>query len=171
VDAGRVLLEAENSAVTGRDVTGHAELNLVRDAGPQLSVATLQGTTLCASTEPRAMCSLGSDELTAIVKDVAGISTRALSCREVFARGDREIDVSGPHLFDEAAAVHQGFWSGRSQLRGPSDATPSGVVRAHSRMRVAPWLGRFRSGRLSYVSEGSARSHDGSGNAVSLRLS
>jgi tRNA(Arg) A34 adenosine deaminase TadA len=37
VDAsGRVLLEAENSFVTDRDVAGHAELNVVRAAGAQL---------------------------------------------------------------------------------------------------------------------------------------
>ena len=126
VDAsGLVVLEAENSVVTGRDVTGHAELNLVRAAGARFDVVTLEAATLYTSTEPCAMCSgaifwsgigrvvyaLGNEELIAIVKDVAGISTLALSCREVFARGGREVDVSGPHLADEAAAVHQGFWN------------------------------------------------------------
>jgi tRNA(Arg) A34 adenosine deaminase TadA len=126
VDAsGQVVLEAENSVVTGRDVTGHVELNLVRAASAQLELVTLEGTTLYASTEPCAMCSsaiywagigcvvyaLGSEQLAAIVEDVAGVSTGALSCRELFARGRREIDVSGPHLPDEAAAVDQGFWN------------------------------------------------------------
>lgn len=123
--SGRVLLEAENTVVTDRDVTGHAELNLVRAASMQFDVATLQSATLYTSTEPCAMCSsaiywseigrvvyaLGSETLMAIVKDVAGTSTLALSCREVFARGGRNIDVSGPHLSDQAAAVHEGFWA------------------------------------------------------------
>jgi tRNA(Arg) A34 adenosine deaminase TadA len=126
VDAsGQVVLEAENSVVADRDVTGHAELNLVRAASAQLDVVTVKGSTLYASTEPCAMCAgaiywsgigrvvyaLGSEELTAIVKDVTGASALALSCREVFARGGREVDVSGPHLADEAAAVHHGFWN------------------------------------------------------------
>ena len=36
--------------------------------------------------------------------------TLALPCREVFARGQRAIEVAGPLLEDEAAAVHAGFW-------------------------------------------------------------
>ena len=125
VDAsGRVVLEAENTVITGRDVTGHAELNLVRAASVQFDVEFLQGATLYASTEPCAMCSgaiywcgigrvvyaLDSKTLTAIVKDVEGTSTLALSCREVFGRGGRSVDVSGPHLTEQAAAVHEGFW-------------------------------------------------------------
>lgn len=123
--SGRVLLEAENTVVTGHDVTGHAELNLVRSASIQLDVSSLQTSTLYTSTEPCAMCSsaiywsgiarvvyaLGSEQLMAIVNDVSGSSTLALSCREVFARGARSIDVSGPHLMEQAAAVHEGFWN------------------------------------------------------------
>jgi hypothetical protein len=30
----------------------------------------------------------------------------------VFARGAHEIEVEGPVLVDEAAAVHAGFWNG-----------------------------------------------------------
>ena len=126
VDAsGRVVLEAENTVVTSHDVTGHAELNLVRTASIQFDVAALQSSTLYTSTEPCAMCSsaiywsgigrvvyaLGSEQLMAIVNDVSGSSTLALSCREVFARGGRNIEVSGPNLVEQAAAVHEGFWA------------------------------------------------------------
>jgi len=124
VDAnGRVVLEAENTVVTGRDVTGHAELNLVRAASAQLDVAALEGATLYASTEPCAMCSgaiywsgigrvvyaLSTEALTAMVEG-PGASTLTLSCREVFARGGRSVGVSGPQLTEQAAAVHLGFW-------------------------------------------------------------
>jgi tRNA(Arg) A34 adenosine deaminase TadA len=125
VDAsGDVVLEAENTVVTRRDATGHAELNLVRAASMQFDVETLRASTLYTSTEPCGMCSsaiywsgigrvvyaLGSEQLIGIVNDVSGDSTLALSCREVFARGGRSTDVSGPHLTEEAAAVHEGFW-------------------------------------------------------------
>jgi tRNA(Arg) A34 adenosine deaminase TadA len=59
----------------------------------------------------RVVYALGGDELNEIVADIPGIPTLALSCREVFARGEREVEVSGPHLFDEATAAHEGFWS------------------------------------------------------------
>ena len=36
--------------------------------------------------------------------------TFSLPCREVFARGQRRIEVLGPMLEDEAAAPHAGFW-------------------------------------------------------------
>ena len=125
VDAsGRVVLEAENTAVT-EEVTGHAELNVVRGASRQFDFATLAEATLYASTEPCAMCSsaiywsgigrvvyaLGSDTLMAIVKDASGSGTLALSCREVLARGGRTVEVSGPHLEEQARPVHEGFWN------------------------------------------------------------
>jgi hypothetical protein len=33
-----------------------------------------------------------------------------LSCRTVFAAGQRHVEVIGPLLEDEAAAVHAGAW-------------------------------------------------------------
>lgn len=121
---GNSVLEAENTVVTGRDCIGHAELSLVRAAGNQFDSEFLQACTLYTSTEPCAMCAgaiywsgigrvvyaLSSETLRAIVNDEEGGSTLALSCREVFARGGRKVEVSGPTLEDQARAVHQGFW-------------------------------------------------------------
>jgi len=53
---GEVLLEAGNTVTTGRDVTGHAEINLVRLASPVFDEAALATCTLYSSTEPCAMC-------------------------------------------------------------------------------------------------------------------
>ena len=125
VDAtGEVLLEAENTVVTERDCTGHAETNLMRIASERFSPEFLQGCTLYASTEPCAMCAgaiywgnvgrvvfaLSDEEWREIVGSNPDNSTLALSCREVFARGQREVEVSGPHLMQQARAVHEGFW-------------------------------------------------------------
>ena len=55
--SGEVVLEAENTVVTGHDVTGHAELNLVRAASMEFEVEALGRSTLYTSTEPCAMCS------------------------------------------------------------------------------------------------------------------
>jgi tRNA(Arg) A34 adenosine deaminase TadA len=121
-ESGQHDIEAGNTVVTLGDVTGHAELNVVRAAGIELGDAFLQGATLYTSTEPCAMCAgaiywsgiarvvyaLGSDMLAAIVADP--MEDLRLPCREVFARGGRRVEVSGPHLAERASEVHAGFW-------------------------------------------------------------
>jgi tRNA(Arg) A34 adenosine deaminase TadA len=118
---GRVVLEAENTAVSDHDWTAHAELNVVRAAAGRFDRLELGGCTLFASTEPCPMCAaaaywadvgrivyaLGADTLTTLAGDEEAL---VLSCREVLSRGGRRVEVSGPHLEDEARAVHEGFW-------------------------------------------------------------
>ena len=120
--SGEVLCEAENTVLTGGDVTGHAELNLVSRACRTLTAGQLATATLYTSTEPCAMCSgaiywsgiprvvyaLGEDELAVLV--AGGELILQLPSRQVFAAGSSAVEVSGPHLHDAAAAVHAGFW-------------------------------------------------------------
>ncbi|RDI47091.1 nucleoside deaminase [Nocardia mexicana] len=122
---GRVLLEAENSVVTGRDATGHAETNLVRAASAAYDPKFLLTCTLYTSTEPCAMCSgaiywggigrvvyaLGEDQLLALTGADLENPTMALPCRRVFAAGQRPLPVVGPVDLPEARAVHDGFWN------------------------------------------------------------
>ena len=122
--SGRVVLEAENSALT-EDLTAHAEFNVVRAACRRFDFATLECATLYSATEPCAMCSgaiywsgigrvvyaLGADTMMTFVNDVSGSGTLALPCREIFARGGRSVEVSGPHLVAQASAVHEGYWN------------------------------------------------------------
>src|SRR5262245_38038114 len=120
---GNVLLEAENTVVTERDCTGHAETNLMRLASRRFSPDQLATCTLYTSTEPCAMCAgaihwggigrvvyaLSEEQLYAIV----GPSPEhlLLPCREVFARSQSPMEVLGPALQPEAESVHAGFWS------------------------------------------------------------
>lgn len=121
---GNVLLEAENTVVTTRDLTGHAETNLVRMAAQRFAPAVLGTCTLYTSAEPCAMCA-GAIYWSHIGRVVFGLSeaglakltgddpenlTMHLPCRDVFARGRRSIQVIGPALEEEAARVHAGFW-------------------------------------------------------------
>jgi tRNA(Arg) A34 adenosine deaminase TadA len=121
---GEVLLEAENSVVTERDITGHAETNLVREACKRFSPDVLSTATLYTSTEPCAMCS-GAIYWSGISRVVYALSeegllkltgnneenpTMHLPCREVLSRGQRPIEVIGPVLDEEAKSVHEGFW-------------------------------------------------------------
>ena len=122
---GSVVLEAENTLVTGADCTAHAELNLVREASARFRPGELAAFTLYTSTEPCAMCAgaifwsgigrvvfaLSSATLGEIVGDGLADWTLAVSCREIFERGGHPVDVRGPLIEDEARAVHDGFWS------------------------------------------------------------
>jgi len=125
VDAdGSVVLEAENTVLTENDCTAHAELNLVRAASRRFGPELLRRSTLYTSTEPCAMCAgaifwagvgrvvfaLSSETLGTIVHDESGDWTLSVSCRDVFARGGRATDVSGPLLEAEGRVVHDGFW-------------------------------------------------------------
>ncbi|QIG43176.1 nucleoside deaminase [Nocardioides anomalus] len=122
---GRVVLEAENTVVTGADVTGHAETNLVRLASRDLAPDLLATHTLYSSCEPCAMCS-GAAYWAGIGRVVYALSeaglarltgphpdnpTLDLPSRDVLAAGSRRVEVDGPLLEDEAAVPHQGFWA------------------------------------------------------------
>jgi tRNA(Arg) A34 adenosine deaminase TadA len=123
--SGEVLLEGENTVVTDRDITGHAETNLVRDAWRKLTPEVLASCTLYASTEPCAMCAgamywagigrlvyaLGEDELRALTGAHHANPTLAMPSRRIFAAGHRAVAVEGPFLKDQALAVHAGFWT------------------------------------------------------------
>lgn len=120
----QVVLEAENTVITERDGTGHAETNLVRMATHLFSPEDLVQHTLYTSTEPCCMCAgaihwsqigrvvyaLSEEDL----YDIVGPSPEhlLLPCREVLAHSKRPIEVIGPctELEAEARAVHEDFW-------------------------------------------------------------
>jgi tRNA(Arg) A34 adenosine deaminase TadA len=125
VDAkGNVVLEAENTVRTDKDVTAHAETNLIRLATARFDRDFLGRCTLYTSTEPCAMCAgaiywgnirrvvfgFSQEQIHAISAGNPDNMQLQLSSREVFARGDHPVEVSGPHLPKESAAVHDGFW-------------------------------------------------------------
>ncbi len=115
---GDVVFEAENTAATSGDCTGHAELNLVRAASRKLGLDGIAGLSIYTSCEPCCMCSaaivwgglgrivfgLSSSRL-GEVRSEGGPPMLDLPCREVIARSRRDIAVVGPLLEDEAATV------------------------------------------------------------------
>lgn len=124
VDAnGEKILEAENTVITDRDCVGHAETNLLREASRRFEARALAQCTIYASAEPCAMCA-GAIYWSGVNRLVYGLSKQRLSeiqnqqiywqlalpCREVFARGQREISVEGPALEAEAEIVHKDYW-------------------------------------------------------------
>ncbi len=126
-DDDQVLAESESRKERGGDPTQHSELSAVQIASSRFPKAILGRATLYSSTEPCAMCA-GATYWSGIGRLVYGLPeqrlleftrnhpenlTLQLPCRELFARGQRKIEVIGPLLEDEAAAVHTGFWNRR----------------------------------------------------------
>jgi tRNA(Arg) A34 adenosine deaminase TadA len=121
---GNVLIERENGYLPDRDMTAHAERLLATAASRTIAPQVLARCTLYSSAEPCAMCAgaiywagigrvvyaLSERRLKAITGDHAENPTLDLPCRTVFAAGQRAVDVIGPLLEDEAAALHAGVW-------------------------------------------------------------
>jgi tRNA(Arg) A34 adenosine deaminase TadA len=121
---GQVLLEAENGYMPSHDGTAHAERLLATMACTTIDAQTLRGATIYSSAEPCAMCAgaiywagigrlvygLSEHRLRALTGDHPENPTLDLPCREVFASGQRPVEIVGPLLEDEAAAPHEGIW-------------------------------------------------------------
>jgi tRNA(Arg) A34 adenosine deaminase TadA len=129
VDAdGKVLMEAGNAFNASRDGTAHAERLLCTEAAVAFGEDALKNCTIYSSAEPCAMCAgaiywvgigrvvfgLGEARLKAITGNHPENPTLDMPCRDVFASGQKTIEVLGPLLEDEAAKQHENFWAGKS---------------------------------------------------------
>jgi tRNA(Arg) A34 adenosine deaminase TadA len=122
-EEGRFLAEGRNTVNTERDVTAHAEANLIRAAFRTVDEETFASSTLYASGEPCAMCSgaifwsgvgrvvygLGAARLYEMFPPDEANPVISLSCREVLAAGTRRTEVIGPVLEAEAELVFEGL--------------------------------------------------------------
>jgi tRNA(Arg) A34 adenosine deaminase TadA len=130
---GETVVEAWNNAAPPKgDPTQHAEIVACAAAARLLPEAELGRCTLYTSTEPCAMCAgaiywtgigrviyaLSETGLLALTGPAEGNPTLNLPCREVFARGQKSIQVEGPFHEEEAARVHEGFWR-QGQIKTP----------------------------------------------------
>lgn len=121
---GQPILAAENSVLSQRDVTAHAELNLVRLAARDIAAETLRNSSLYCSSEPCPMCAgaivwanvrrviygLGMEDIYALAKMPPDLPALHMTSRAVFSSAPYAITVIGPALEQEARAVHVGFW-------------------------------------------------------------
>lgn len=125
---GDILLEQGNIEITESNCTGHAETSLMVAASKKYSKDFLWTCTLYSTAEPCAMCA-GSIYWGNVGRVVYGVSEKTLlsltgdheqnptfdlPVREVFARGQKDIEVVGPIADDVLAAeiveVHKGYW-------------------------------------------------------------
>ncbi|MDM0115839.1 nucleoside deaminase [Variovorax sp. J22R133] len=130
---GAVLIAPDGETVLAEqgniDTVHHAEATLARTASLNYPPEYLWQCTLVTTFEPCAMCAgttywanigrviYGADEsaLLALTGDHPENPTLALPCREVFARGQKKIEVIGPvpEVEEEMIATHRGFWESR----------------------------------------------------------
>ncbi len=127
---GAVLVGPDHETVLAEqgniDTVNHAEAVLARRAAQAWSAAELWGCTLYTTVEPCCMCA-ATQYWAHIGRLVFGIEERMLGrftgnhaenptldlpCREVFARGQKDIRVWGPvpEVEGEIAALHAAFW-------------------------------------------------------------
>lgn len=123
-DHTTVLMEQGNV-----DSVNHAEAVLARDAAQRFPADLLWRCTLVTTVEPCAMCAgtqywahigrvvygLEERELLRLTGNHAENPTLDLPCREVFARGQKDLRVIGPvpAMAEVIAATHRAFWSTR----------------------------------------------------------
>jgi tRNA(Arg) A34 adenosine deaminase TadA len=127
---GAVLVAPDGETVLLRqgnvDGVNHAEAVLARVAAHRFDPATLWRCTLVTTVEPCAMCAgtqywahigqlvygMSESRLLALTGNHAENPTLDLPCREVFARGQKAMHVTGPvpEVEEEIAALHRDFW-------------------------------------------------------------
>jgi len=123
---GAILITQGNGYTSeGGDMTAHAERLVATRASKSFTPEFLASCTLYSSAEPCAMCA-GAIYWAGIGRVVFGQTERSLKeqtgdhpenptldlpCRVVFAAGQRHVEVIGPLLEMEAAALHEGFWA------------------------------------------------------------
>ena len=124
---GNVISEAGNNSMPPEgDPTQHAELVAAAKAARLRTPQQLARATLYTSAEPCCMCAgavywtgigrvvyaLSEHALLGLTGDHPENPTFSLPCREVFARGQRAVEVIGPvpELHVEMTAPHLGFW-------------------------------------------------------------
>lgn len=123
---GEILLRQGNVELTERKATGHAETQLAERASHLYDKDFLAECTLVTSVEPCVMCA-GTAYWANIGRVVYGLTERDLlsltegneinptldmSCRQVFAAGQKDIEVVGPieELRDELLEIHRTYW-------------------------------------------------------------
>ena len=123
-DHETVLLEQGNV-----DSVNHAEAVLAREAAQRFPAELLWQCTLVTTVEPCAMCAgtqywahigrvifgMEERELLRLTGNHAENPTLDLPCREVFARGQKDMRVIGPvpDVTELIAETHRRFWAGR----------------------------------------------------------
>ncbi|WP_276500753.1 nucleoside deaminase [Terrimonas pollutisoli] len=113
--SGKLILEAKNGIMTGKNHLNHAEMVLLLEACSAFSFEALQSFTIYTSAEPCPMCAAAiywsgigrlvyglSSERKNKLNNGSGHISMNRPVREVIACGNRPMEITGPLLEDEA---------------------------------------------------------------------
>ncbi len=120
---GAVIAAAQNSIVTDRNLTAHAEINALRAASAQCSAQQIAAATMYASGEPCPMCSgamvrfglrrlvfgVRASVATTFLPATAGVIAGTVDCREILKLAAAPVEVHGPVIEDEARAPFEAY--------------------------------------------------------------
>ena len=127
---GALLVAADGETVLmtqgNVDAVNHAEAVLARRAAERFTPAELWPCTLVTTVEPCAMCAgtqywahigrlvygMAESDLLALTGAHPENPTLDLPCRDLFARGQKAVQVIGPvaAVAEDIAALHRAFW-------------------------------------------------------------
>lgn len=121
---GEIVMRQENGYMPDHDMTGHAERLLMTRASQRYRPDELARFTIYISAEPCAMCAgaiywagvgrvvyaMSEHRLKQLTGNHPENPTLDLPCTTVFGAGQRHVEVLGPMLEEEAAALHEGVW-------------------------------------------------------------
>ena len=123
---GEIILEQGNVEITEKRCTGHAETVIMERASKLYDKKFLWNCTLYTTCEPCPMCAgavywgnvgrvvyaMTEERLLQMTGSHEQNPTFTMTCKEVFAKGQKKIKVEGPFdsLAEKAAEVHFGYW-------------------------------------------------------------
>lgn len=125
---GSIIIESGNVEITEKDCTGHAETNVMKLASKKFSKEFLWDCTLYTTAEPCCMCTgaiywgnvgsivygISESELLKLTGSDEKNPTFDIPCRDIIARGQKDIKVTGPindnKLIENIVNIHKGFW-------------------------------------------------------------
>ncbi len=120
VKDGKLLASAHNERETNHDVTGHAELSAMREAGKMMGHYVLSGCTLYVTLEPCVMCAAAIAQARPELVVFGAFDREQGGCGSVYAvtqdarlRGN--VPAIGGVLREECEALLKGFFTDRRQ--------------------------------------------------------
>lgn len=109
VIGNKIVLEAENTIFTDKDITKHAEMNLISEASRRFSPSELETATLYTSTEPCQMCE-GAIYWSGVRHIVFSCSKESLNTIANKGLPKEIINSQGPILEEQGKQIHRRYW-------------------------------------------------------------
>lgn len=120
---GTLLAATQNSIVTDRNLTAHAEINALRAASATCSAQQIAAATMFASGEPCPMCSgamvrfglrrlvfgIRASIAMTYLPATAGAIAESMDCRDILKLAAVPVEVLGPVIEDEARTPFESY--------------------------------------------------------------